>query len=65
MDPFMENFRDRSRLEGFCGRCPYKLICGGCRARAYNYFGDVLAPRPRLHIQLGRVEEVAGGYTED
>nr|WP_252901276.1 SPASM domain-containing protein [Vulcanisaeta sp. JCM 14467] len=46
MDPFMENFRDRDRLEGFCGRCPYKLICGGCRARAYNYFGDVLAPDP-------------------
>jgi Predicted Fe-S oxidoreductases len=46
MDPFMENFRDRDRLEGFCGKCPYKLICGGCRARAYNYFGDVLAPDP-------------------
>jgi len=46
MDPFMGNFRDRDRLEGFCGKCPYKLICGGCRARAYNYFGDVLAPDP-------------------
>lgn len=46
MDPFMENFRDRDRLKGFCGKCPYKLICGGCRARAYGYFGDVLAPDP-------------------
>ncbi|MGC9226293.1 radical SAM protein [Caldivirga sp.] len=46
MDPFMENFRDRSRLKGFCGQCPYKMICGGCRARAYGYFGDVLAPDP-------------------
>ncbi|GGP19366.1 heme biosynthesis protein [Thermocladium modestius] len=46
MDPFMENFRNRDLLKGFCGQCPYKLICGGCRARAYNYFGDVLAPDP-------------------
>ena len=45
-DPFFENFRDRSRLKGFCGQCPYKLICGGCRARAYAYYGDVTAPDP-------------------
>ncbi len=38
--------RDRSRLKGFCGRCPYRNICGGCRARAYSYFNDVLAPDP-------------------
>ncbi len=45
MDPFMENFRNRDLLKGgFCGQCPYKLICGGCRARAYNYFGGTSWP---------------------
>ncbi len=29
-----------------CGSCKFRYVCGGCRARAYNYFGDVLAPDP-------------------
>ncbi|HNS83124.1 MAG TPA: SPASM domain-containing protein, partial [Methanolinea sp.] len=28
--------RDISRLTGKCGRCHYRSICGGCRARAYQ-----------------------------
>ena len=44
----MLELRDRSLLkeDGFCSRCPYKNICGGCRARAYGYFGDYLASDP-------------------
>jgi len=38
--------RNRDIFKGFCGRCPYRYICGGCRARAYTYFGDPLAPDP-------------------
>ncbi|GAB6148744.1 radical SAM protein [Stetteria hydrogenophila] len=38
--------RDRSKLKGFCGKCPYRNMCGGCRARAYAYYGDPLAPDP-------------------
>jgi radical SAM protein with 4Fe4S-binding SPASM domain len=30
------------RLEGKCGRCEYRLICGGCRARAFAESGDYL-----------------------
>ncbi|MGZ7118368.1 MAG: radical SAM/SPASM domain-containing protein, partial [Methanobacterium sp.] len=26
--------------------CDSRNICGGCRARAYNYFDDILAPDP-------------------
>lgn len=37
--------RDRDALEG-CGACGYRYICGGCRARAYGYYGDVQAPDP-------------------
>jgi len=29
-----------------CGKCEYRYICGGCRARAYGYYGDVQAPDP-------------------
>ena len=28
--------RDPDRLTGKCGNCKYKIICGGCRARAYR-----------------------------
>lgn len=33
--------------EGGCGRCQYKKICGGCRARAYFYHdGNYMAEEP-------------------
>lgn len=40
-----EDLRDKDLLEG-CGSCSYRYVCGGCRARAYNYFGDYLKPDP-------------------
>jgi AdoMet-dependent heme synthase len=30
-------------LGGKCGRCEYRAVCGGCRARAYAASGDPLA----------------------
>lgn len=42
----LNKFRDKDILKGHCGECKSRNICGGCRARAYNYFGDVLAPDP-------------------
>ncbi|HIH89787.1 radical SAM/SPASM domain-containing protein [Ignicoccus hospitalis] len=41
-----QKLRDRNNLWGFCRTCPYREICGGCRARAYGYFNDPLAPDP-------------------
>jgi radical SAM protein len=38
--------RNTSRLEGKCGACEYKEICGGSRARAYALTGDPLAQEP-------------------
>lgn len=38
--------RNKEILEGHCGECESHNICGGCRARAYNYFNDILAPDP-------------------
>ena len=33
-------------LGGRCGRCEYRVVCGGCRARAYGSTGDLLAEDP-------------------
>ncbi len=44
--PLFNLLRDRNRLKGFCKRCPYRNVCGGCRARAYAYFNDPMAPDP-------------------
>ncbi len=38
--------REKEKLAPHCGGCQYRYTCGGCRARAYNYFGDILAPDP-------------------
>jgi radical SAM protein len=44
--PIFKSLRDTGRLEGKCGACEYKEICGGSRARAYALTGDPLAPEP-------------------
>jgi radical SAM protein with 4Fe4S-binding SPASM domain len=36
----------RRELSGRCGRCEYRLVCGGCRARALATSGDCLAEDP-------------------
>jgi radical SAM protein with 4Fe4S-binding SPASM domain len=33
-------------LRGRCGRCEYREVCGGCRARAFGSSGDYLAEDP-------------------
>jgi len=44
--PIFKALRDTSRLEGKCGACEFKKICGGSRARAYALTGDPLAQEP-------------------
>jgi radical SAM protein with 4Fe4S-binding SPASM domain len=39
--------RNRGNLKGACGKCAYKYICGGCRARSAAYHnGDMLNSDP-------------------
>lgn len=38
--------RDGSLLSGKCGACEFKLICYGCRARAYFATGDFMGEEP-------------------
>ena len=44
--PVFQALRDPDNLKGKCGRCHFKTICGGCRARAYGYSGDYLGSEP-------------------
>lgn len=37
----LNTLRDRWNLKENCGKCNYKNVCGGCRARAYAYYGDL------------------------
>lgn len=41
-----EVFKDlrSGQLSGRCGKCEYRDVCGGCRARAYAETGDILGP---------------------
>ena len=44
--PTFVALRDRSKLEGKCGVCEYRSVCGGSRARAHAVTGDFLAAEP-------------------
>jgi radical SAM protein with 4Fe4S-binding SPASM domain len=44
--PTFRALRDPDRLEGKCGACPFRRVCGGSRARAYALFGSAFAEDP-------------------
>jgi radical SAM protein with 4Fe4S-binding SPASM domain len=45
--------RDREKLKDACGKCSYKYICGGCRARANAYHDDFLSSDPGCILAKG------------
>jgi hypothetical protein len=56
-----------SDLGGKCGRCEYRKLCGGCRARAFALSDDYLAEDPSCVYQpagapvIERLREVTYG----
>jgi len=52
-DPLFVGLRDVDRLVGRCGRCEFRSVCGGSRARAYAVTGDVYAEEPACAYQPG------------
>ncbi len=44
--PYFRDLHDPHALKGKCGRCEFRVICGGSRARAYAATGDPLAADP-------------------
>lgn len=44
--PLFVQLRNDDALGGKCGRCEYRRMCGGSRARAYGSCGDMMAAEP-------------------
>ncbi len=44
--PIFADLRDPDRLMGKCGACEYRVVCGGCRARAFGQTGHYLHEEP-------------------
>lgn len=42
----LARMRDTDALEGKCGVCDYRQVCGGCRGRAYAATGNYMAEEP-------------------
>ncbi|MBM4395512.1 MAG: radical SAM protein [Deltaproteobacteria bacterium] len=61
--PLMRSMRDFDSYGGRCGRCEYRNVCGGCRARAYSVAGDVMAEEPfcdYVPLRMRRERAAAG-----
>jgi AdoMet-dependent heme synthase len=44
--PLFRSMRNSQNLEGKCGACEYREICGGSRARSYAMTGNVFSEEP-------------------
>ena len=44
--PLFNQLRDHELLKGKCGKCDYKELCGGCRARALSVRKNCLEEEP-------------------
>lgn len=67
--PVFRRLRE-GELGGKCGRCEYRQLCGGCRARAHARSGDLLGPDESCAYEptgalppIGRQREVTYGMT--
>jgi radical SAM protein len=60
--PLFRDVRDYDKLQGRCGACEFKHMCGGSRSRAYAVTGDPLGEEPFCTYQPGSfpfVDELA------
>jgi radical SAM protein with 4Fe4S-binding SPASM domain len=48
--PAFSSLKTRDKITGICGKCEYKNVCGGCRARAFSYSGDYLGEDPECAL---------------
>ena len=66
--PLFVELRNPESLEGKCGACEFKHICGGSRARAYALTGNPFAEEsccayiPRGYVQSEQAPKHAAGF---
>lgn len=51
--PLLRELRSVDRVEGKCGECEYRKVCGGSRARSWSLTGDPFAAEPDCVYQPG------------
>jgi radical SAM protein len=49
-----QSLHSPNQFHGKCGRCEYRVLCGGSRARAFAYTGDPLASDPFCAYEPGQ-----------
>lgn len=52
--PIFKALQNPDNFKGICGRCEYRFVCGGSRARAYAVTGDYLEAEPDCCYQVGQ-----------
>jgi radical SAM protein with 4Fe4S-binding SPASM domain len=57
--PLFRTLRDLDRLEGKCGVCEFRGVCGGCRARSYSLTGNYMAEEPYCIYQPRAMAEAS------
>ena len=55
--PILAELRQRESLKGECGNCSYKVTCSGCRGRAYEETGDMMATDPGCWLAPELIKE--------
>jgi len=60
--PTLARLRQRELLKGECGVCNYKLTCSGCRGRAYEETGDMMATDPGCWLTMSLAAESRQEY---
>jgi len=48
-----KTLRDRDRLQGKCGRCDWRHLCGGARCKVYEMTGSLTAEDPTCWFEEG------------
>ena len=48
------DMREQTKLNGACGLCKFKTICGGCRARAFAVNKDYMSTDPNCKFCKGK-----------
>ena len=52
--PTFKALQNPDNYKGICGRCEYRYVCGGSRARAFAVTGDPLEAEPDCCYQVGQ-----------